>query len=66
MKAALDLLEMKAKYKWSNKSADSLVKMMCARLPKDNTHPSTLDEAKKIVCPFDLPHERYHACINDC
>ena len=23
-------------------------------------------EAKKIVCPFDLPHEIYHVCINDC
>jgi hypothetical protein len=66
LKAALEVLEMKAKYKWSDKSVDSLVKMMCARLPKDNTHPKTLDEAKKIVCPFDLPHEKYHACINDC
>ena len=28
--------------------------------------PATIEEAKKIVCPLDLPHEKYHACINDC
>ncbi|KAK1663795.1 hypothetical protein QYE76_051954 [Lolium multiflorum] len=25
-----------------------------------------LAEAKRITCPLDLPHEKYHACINDC
>jgi len=28
--------------------------------------PTSIVEAKKIVCPLDLPHIRYHACINDC
>ena len=28
--------------------------------------PSSIEEAKKIVCPLDFPHIRYHACINDC
>jgi hypothetical protein len=66
LKAALELLEMKAKYKWSDKSADACLKMWSDRLPKDNTCPKTLEEAKKVVCPLDLPVERYHACINDC
>ena len=34
--------------------------------PKGNTCPKSCDEAKKVVCPFDLPHEKYHVCINDC
>src|SRR3954464_3114994 len=36
------------------------------RLPEGNTLTSSIEEAKKIVCPLDLPHHRYHACINDC
>src|SRR3954464_12549783 len=36
------------------------------RLPEGNTLPISIEEAKKIVCPLDLPHHRYHACINDC
>ena len=28
--------------------------------------PTTIEEAKKVVCPLDLPHVKYHACINDC
>src|SRR3954469_1700653 len=35
-------------------------------LPKGNTCPTSFNEAKKIVCPLDLPHVRYHVCINDC
>ena len=66
LKAALELLEMKARYKWSDKSADANLKMWSDRLPTDNTCPKSLEEAKKIVCPLDLPHKRYHACINDC
>jgi hypothetical protein len=34
-------------------------------LPEGNTCPSSIKEAKKIGCPFDLPHVKYHACIND-
>ena len=36
------------------------------RLPEGNTLPTSIEEAKKVVCPLDLPHVRYHACINDC
>jgi hypothetical protein len=35
-------------------------------LPKGNTCPTNIEEAKKIVCPLDLPYVKYHACINDC
>jgi hypothetical protein len=25
-----------------------------------------MEEARKVVCPLDLPYVKYHACINDC
>src|SRR4051812_39871061 len=28
--------------------------------------PDQLEEAKKIVCPLDLPHVKYHVCMNNC
>jgi hypothetical protein len=28
--------------------------------------PRSTEEAKKVVCPLDLPHVKYDACINDC
>jgi hypothetical protein len=35
-------------------------------LPAGNKCPTSVEEAKKIVYPLDLPHIRYHTCINDC
>jgi len=63
----LELLKMKAKNKWSDKSLDDHLKYLNKKvLPPGNLCPTSVDEAKKIVCPLDLPHIRYHACINDC
>ena len=66
LKFALEVLKLKAEHGWSDTSVDDLLGLMKKRLPEDNTCPSSLDEAKKIVCPLDLPHTKYHACINDC
>src|SRR3954465_8529845 len=58
---------MKAKNKWSDKSLDDHLKYLNKTvLPPGNLCPTSVDEAKNIVCPLDLPHVRYHACINDC
>jgi hypothetical protein len=66
LKVALDGLQMKAKYKWTDASVNASLKYWQDCLPDGNTCPSSLDEAKKVMCPLDLPHEKYHACINDC
>jgi hypothetical protein len=66
LKVALDVLQMKAKYKWTDTSVNASLKYWHDRLPDGNTCPSSVDEAKKVVCPLDLPHEKYHACINNC
>ena len=62
----LKLPDIKVKTKSTDICLDMILEYVHEVLPKGNTLPSTVDEAKKIVCPLDLPHTRYHACINDC
>lgn len=66
LKVALDVLKMKAKHKWTDVSVDASLQYWQSKLPEGNSCPTSCDEAKKVVCPFDLPHEKYHVCINDC
>ena len=35
-------------------------------LPKDNELPSTMYEAKQLVCPLGLEVQKIHAYPNDC
>ena len=62
----LNLLKTKAKNKWTDASLDVHLKFLHGSFPEGNVCPTSIEEAKKIACPLDLPHIRYHACINDC
>ena len=66
MQVTLDALEMKSENKWTDASFNKNMQFFHERLPEGNTLPTSIEEAKKVVCPLDLPHDRYHACINDC
>ncbi|KAK1692050.1 hypothetical protein QYE76_008747 [Lolium multiflorum] len=66
LRVALDVLQMKAKHGWTDTSIDDILEYVKDLLPAGNTCPGSLAEAKRITCPLDLPHEKYHACINDC
>jgi hypothetical protein len=57
---------MMARHKWTDKSFDENMAFWKKRLTEGIKCPTSIEEAKKIVCPLDLPHMRYHACINDC
>ncbi|KAK1648001.1 hypothetical protein QYE76_065806 [Lolium multiflorum] len=57
---------MKAKHGWTDTSVDDILEYVKDLLPAGNTCPGSLAEAKRITCPLDLPHEKYHARINDC
>ena len=35
-------------------------------LPKDNELPTTMYEAKQLVCPLGLEVQKIHACSNNC
>jgi hypothetical protein len=63
LKVVLDVLQMKAQYKWSYASIDSSLQYWPNLLPDENTCPSSVDKDKKTL---DLPHKNYHACFNDC
>ena len=66
LQVTLDALEMKSGNKWTDVSFNKNMKFFHERLPEGNTLPTSIEEAKKVVCPLDLPHVKYHACINDC
>ncbi|KAK1611994.1 hypothetical protein QYE76_035667 [Lolium multiflorum] len=66
LRVALDVLQMKAKHGWTDTSVNDILEYLKDLLPAGNTCPGSLAEAKRITCPLDLPHEKYHACINDC
>ncbi|KAK1692078.1 hypothetical protein QYE76_008775 [Lolium multiflorum] len=66
LRVALDVLQIKVKHGWTDTSVDDILEYVKDLLPVGNTCPGSLAEAKRITCPLDLPHEKYHACINDC
>ena len=66
LNVSLRLLDIKAKSKSNDASLNMNLQYLHGLIPKGNTLPRSIDEAKKVVCPLDLPHTRYHACINDC
>src|SRR3954464_1040193 len=59
-------MELKAKHKWTDERYNDNLAFWHDRLPKDNTCPTSIAEAKKFMCPRDLPHDKYHVCLNDC
>src|SRR3954470_20981106 len=66
LNVTLGAMEMKAKHKWTDESFDDNMGFWHDRLSMGNTCPTSIAEAKKVLCPLDLPHVKYHVCINDC
>ena len=67
LNVTLRALEMKAKHKMTDECFDDNMEFWHDRLPKrGNTCPTSIADAKKVVCPLNLPHVKYHVCINDC
>jgi hypothetical protein len=64
LNVTLKALEIKVQHKWTNVSFDDNLEYWHKKLPKGNTLPRSTEEAKKVVCPLDLLHIKYDACIN--
>jgi hypothetical protein len=64
--STLELLKWKAEEGLSDSGFEKLLKMMRNMLPNDNELPTSMYEAKKIVCPLGLEVQKIHACPNDC
>ena len=66
LSAMLSLVNVKARYGWSDKSFTSLLEVVHNLLPEDNTLPKSYYKAKKILCPMGMEYQKIHACPNDC
>ena len=62
----LDILILKAKYGWSDRSFNDLLTLWAAVLPKLNFVPINTYQAKKLISPLTMCVERLHACPNHC
>ena len=66
LSAVLALVNLKARFGWSDKSLTELLVLLKNMLPNDNKLPNSHYEAKKILCPVGLEYKKIHACPNDC
>uniref|UniRef100_A0A151UF66 Transposase-associated domain-containing protein n=1 Tax=Cajanus cajan TaxID=3821 RepID=A0A151UF66_CAJCA len=70
LSTVLRLMNLKAKYGWSDKSFTNLLELLKLILPKDNTLPDRHYEAKKekkkVLCSMGLQYKKIHAFPNDC
>jgi len=66
LSTVLSLVNVKAKYGWSDKSFSSLLQIVHDMLPDENMLPKSYYQAKKILCPMGIEYKKIHACPNDC
>ncbi|XP_040864997.1 uncharacterized protein [Glycine max] len=66
LSAVLALVNLKARFGWSDKSFSELLMLLTNILPADNVLPKNHYQAKKILCPVGMQYEKIHACCNDC
>ncbi|XP_028223350.1 uncharacterized protein LOC114404694 [Glycine soja] len=64
--AVLALVNLKARFGWSDKSFTELLVLLKKLLPEDNMLPKSQYKAKKILCPVGMEYQKIHACPNDC
>ena len=66
LSVVLSLVNMKARYGWSDKSFTSLLQVVHDMLPEENTLPKSYYQAKKMLCPMGMEYQKIYACPNDC
>ena len=66
LSTVLSLVNVRARYGWSDKSFSSLLEVVHNMLSEDYKLPKTYYKAKKILCPMGMEYQKIHACPNDC
>ena len=66
LSAVLALVNLKARFGWSDKSFTKLLVLFKNMIHEDNTLPKNHYEAKKILCPVGMEYQKIRACPNDC
>src|SRR6266540_4943565 len=64
--SVLELLKLKARNGWSDKSFTDLLVLLRDILPKPNKLPCNTYRAKKLIAPLVLDVQKIHACPNHC
>ncbi|GAY66968.1 hypothetical protein CUMW_253020 [Citrus unshiu] len=59
------LYKHKTMYRYSNKSFDNLLEILCDMLPELNTILNSTRSVEMLLKPFQLDCIRIHACVND-
>ena len=59
-------MHLKVLHKWTNKSFDSLLKLLKEALPKDNKLLMLRYDAKTWMAKLGLGYESIHVCKYDC
>jgi len=66
LSVVLSLVNVKARYGWSDKRFCSTLQVVHDMLPEENTLPKSYYQAKKVLCPMGVEYQKIHACPNDC
>ena len=61
----VSLVNLKARFGWSDKNFNELLLLLKNILPVDNKLPKNHYEAK-ILCHIGMEYQKIHACPNDC
>lgn len=61
----LEILQMKAKYGWSDSSVNVLLTFMEDFLPERNHMAKNIYSAKKVLCLLGMEVQKIDACQND-
>ena len=61
-----DILILKSKYGWSDRSFNDLLTLLAVVLPKPNFVPTNTYQVKKLISPLTMGVERIHVCPNHC
>ncbi|XP_062010200.1 uncharacterized protein LOC133726626 [Rosa rugosa] len=62
----VELLKCKVENLWTNKSVDTLLKMMKRTHPKPNNIPDSYYGCKKVLKGIGMGYEKIHVCKYDC
>jgi len=66
LSAVLTLLNLKAKYRWTDTSFTSFLEALQDMFPDGNEIPKSAYYAKKLMNPLGLGYTKIDACPNDC
>ncbi|XP_058077117.1 uncharacterized protein LOC131225557 [Magnolia sinica] len=66
LSVTVELLSMKARFRWSDNSFTELLNLLKKILPNENSLPNSTYNAMSLISSLGMNYETIHACPNDC